>query len=365
MQRSRRDRLSWIRQARGTLVLAGAVLLALAAASAEGQAVSAGPEVTYAKPQVLLRNQLRRPAALAFHPRHGSLWIVNHGANSLVIVDRAASAKRRVLRIVDTGPHFLWTPSGIAFNRDGSEFATSQDAGVYGGFMGPTLWPGARSKFKAGTRLAAIHLDMLHHSPRSAGIAAGVDETRREYWVFNGTEGSVDRYFFNKPHPPGDNDHGDGLTYRYATGELERRPGVPAHLALDRATGNLYVADTAHSRVVRFATPDSTDGARMIATGGPKEGPLYLLPETSVETVVAEGAGLQAPSGLALHDGTLWVGDYATGRIHLFGLDGTPVRVIETGLGANSLTGITLGPGGWIYALDARRHRLVRLRASG
>jgi hypothetical protein len=39
--------------------------------------------------------------------------------------------------------------------------------------------------------------------------------------------------------------------------------------------------------------------------------------------------------------------------------------VIDTRLGANSLTGIALGPGGWIYALDARRNRLVRLRASG
>jgi sugar lactone lactonase YvrE len=282
-----------------------------------------------------------------------------------VIVNRPASSKRRILRLVDTHTHYLWTPSGIAFNRDGSEFATSQDAGVYGGFMGPTLWPGARSKFKRDTHLSSIHLDMLHHSPRSAGIAAGVDDSRREYWVFNGTEGSLDRYFFNKPHPPGDNDHGDGLTYRYATGELERRPGVPAHLALDRATRNLYVADTAHGRIVRFATPDSTDGARMIDTGGPKEGPLYLLPETNVETVVPAGAGLRAPSGLALHDGTLWVGDYATGRIHLFGLDGTPVRVIDTGLGANSLTGIALGPGGWIYALDSRRNQLVRLRASG
>jgi sugar lactone lactonase YvrE len=348
------------------IVLATLVLLAAAAPSADGQAVSAR-DVTQvqATPQVLLRKQLKRPSALAFHPRHGSLWIVNHADNSLVIVDRPASPKRRALRILDSSSHFLLHPSAIAFARGGSEFATSQDAGAYRGFMGPTLWPGARAKFKEGTRLAGIHLDMLHHSPSSAGIAAGLDEAHREYWVFNGSEGSIDRYFFNEPHPPGDNDHKDGLTYRYATGELARRPGVPAHLALDRATGDLYIADTGNGRIARLSAPTSTDGSRIIDVGGPKEGPLHLMPDTDVETVVAPGAGPRAPSGLVLQDGTLWVGDYATGRIHVFRLDGTQVRVIDSRLGANSLTGIALGPGGWIYALDSRRNQLVRLRASG
>jgi hypothetical protein len=38
--------------------------------------------------------------------------------------------------------------------------------------------------------------------------------------------------------------------------------------------------------------------------------------------------------------------------------------VIDTRLGANSLTGFALRSG-WIHALDARRHQLVRVRASG
>jgi hypothetical protein len=102
----------------------------------------------------------------------------------------------------------------------------------------------------------------------------------------------------------------------------------------------------------------------MIDMGRPLEGPLYSMPDTTVETVVPPTAGLRAPSGLALHAGSLWVGDYATGRIHVFRLDGTPVRIVDSRLGRDSLTGIALR-GGWIYALDARRHRLVRLRATG
>jgi hypothetical protein len=220
-----------------------------------------------------------------------------------------------VIRVVDRDPHYLARPTGIAFSRGGSEFATAQDAG---GFMGPTLWPGARSKFRPTLRLQSIHLDMLHHSPHSLGIAAGADEARREYWVFNGTEGSIDRYFFNEPHKPGENNHADGLAFRYATGELAPQPNVPSHLALDRATGDLYIADTGNSRVARLKTSPSTDGARMINMGGPLEGPLHLMPDTTVEEVIPERAGLRAPSGLALHAGALWVGDHATGRIHLF-----------------------------------------------
>jgi hypothetical protein len=352
-----------MQRSRPALVLAALAVLAATSSSVDGRAAGEDMTTATAAPQVLLRTHLKRPSALAFHPRDGSLWILNHADHSLVIVERPASSKRRVVRLVDTQPHFLWSPSGIAFSRGGSEFATSQDAGAYRGFMGPTLWPGSRAKFKPGIRLGSIHLDMLHHSPHSAGIAAGLDEARREYWVFNGSEGSIDRYFFNQPHPPGDNDHGDGLTYRYATGELERRPNVPAQLALDRASGDLFVADTGNARVARLRATPSLEGSRIIDLGGPKEGPLHLMPDTTVETLVPPSAGLRAPVGLALHAGTLWVGDYATGRIHLFQLDGTAVRTLDTRLGANSLTGFAIGPGGWVYALDSRRNRLVRLRA--
>ena len=64
-----------------------------------------------------------------------------------------------------------------------------------------------------------------------------------------------------------------------------------------------------------------------------------------------------------LHGSTVWVGDHATGRIHVFRLDGTRVRVINTGLGPGSITGLARSSEGWLYVLDARRDRVVRIRS--
>src|SRR5918992_3930103 len=49
-----------------------------------------------------------------------------------------------------------------------------------------------------------------------------------------------------------------------------------------------------------------------------------------------------------LHGSTVWVGDHATGRIHVFRLDGTRVRVINTGLGPGSITGLARSSEGWL-----------------
>jgi DNA-binding beta-propeller fold protein YncE len=344
--------------------LAGCLIAAAASASAwtGGAAVQATPEAR-AKPatQVILRSKLDNPTGIAVDPRNDSLWIVNRGNDSITIVERPGSRRPRILHSVDSGNHYLWRPAAIAFSRGGEEFATAQDASGFGQGMGPTLWPGQAALFRGNTALNRIHLDMLHHSPQAIGIAAGADEEKREYWVFNGAARSIDRYFFNEPHPPGQNDHGDGRTFRYAAGALKRGRKIPGHLALDRANGHLYIADTGNRRVARLVTSSPT-GPRLLDAGTPLEGPLYEVSGSTVETVVSSSAGLKAPSGLLLHASTLWVGDHATGRIHVFRLDGTRVRVIDTGLGRDSITGLALSPDGRLYVLDSRRNRLVRLR---
>jgi sugar lactone lactonase YvrE len=351
------------RRLTGCLIAAGAAALAASASAwTGGVAGPAAPEAR-AKPatQVILKSKLNNPTGLAIDPRNGSLWIVNHGNNSITIVERPGSRRPRILHSVDSGKHYLWRPAAIAFSRGGDEFATAQDASGFGQRMGPTLWPGQARLFGGYTPLNRIHLDMLHHSPQAIGIAAGADEEKREYWVFNGAAGSIDRYFFNEPHPPGQNDHGDGRTFRYAAGALKRGRKIPGHLALDRANGHLYIADTGNRRVARLATSSPTS-PRLLDAGSALEGPLYEVSGSTVETVVSPSAGLKAPSGLLLHAGTLWVGDHATGRIHVFRLDGTRVRVISTGLGRDSITGLAVSPDGRLYVLDSRRNRLVRLR---
>jgi hypothetical protein len=65
-----------------------------------------------------------------------------------------------------------------------------------------------------------------------------------------------------------------------------------------------------------------------------------------------------------LHGSTVWVGDHATGRIHVYRLDGKRLRVIDTGLGRERLTGFRVDSQGSFSILDARGNRTVRLRAS-
>jgi hypothetical protein len=65
-----------------------------------------------------------------------------------------------------------------------------------------------------------------------------------------------------------------------------------------------------------------------------------------------------------LHGSTVWVGDHATGRIHVYRLDGTQLRVINTRLGRDRLTGFRVESDGSLSVLDVRENRTVRLRAS-
>jgi hypothetical protein len=65
-----------------------------------------------------------------------------------------------------------------------------------------------------------------------------------------------------------------------------------------------------------------------------------------------------------LHGSTVWVGDHATGRIHVYRLDGRRLRVIDTRLGRDRLTGFRVESDGSLSVLDVRENRAVRLRAS-
>jgi hypothetical protein len=316
----------------------------------------------------ILSQGLDGPTAMALNPRDGSLWIVNEGDDSSVVIDAPGTSRQRATKYRDDSAHFMNNPTAIAFSPNHDEFATAQETrNDYNGaappnmFMGPTLWTADRRHYDGGTR---SHLDMLHHSPNAMGIAAGAPgrgrSDHREYWVFNGDAGSIDRYWFNKPHVLGGTDHADGKTYRYAPGELARVPGVPGHMAFDAARGQLYIADTGHGRIVKLDTRGSVAGARPIR-GYHDETPLFGMPGTHVTPLTGRDAGLVAPCGLIVKDGKIVVSDHATGHIKVFGEDGTLEGDLDTGLGAGAITGLAEGPGGKLYALDRKHGRLVEV----
>ena len=86
-----------------------------------------------------------------------------------------------------------------------------------------------------------------------------------------------------------------------------------------------------------------------------------------MEDVVASGSGmLEKPSGLALHNGFIYVTDNATSRISAFRIDtGERVNWLDTGLPAGSIMGLTFGPDGKIYFVDAVGNRVFRVDGAG
>jgi outer membrane protein assembly factor BamB len=68
---------------------------------------------------------------------------------------------------------------------------------------------------------------------------------------------------------------------------------------------------------------------------------------------------IQTPSGLTLANNKLYVGDYATGHLHIYDLTGREIEDRDTGLGASALGGIAIGPDSHVYFLDMKGSRLL------
>jgi DNA-binding beta-propeller fold protein YncE len=69
---------------------------------------------------------------------------------------------------------------------------------------------------------------------------------------------------------------------------------------------------------------------------------------------------LEEPSGIALHDGYVWVSDHATGLIAAYDMKGTPVDWVNVEPG---IMGITFGPDGSLYYANGETNQVVRMRA--
>lgn len=325
---------------------------------------------------------------LDFNPaRPGELWAVmrpvydgtpctstiKQGCTSLessvvIITDATGPAPTSVWKKDTNAWHFMRRATSIAFGP-GDTFATCGEART-GNFeddvvdyMGPTLWSSDPDIFAKNHSTPpgynfvpnGSHLDMLHGTPDCMGIAHDKDNV---YWCFNGQSGAIDRYDFMAPHPPGGDDHSDGTLHRYVDGQLGRVPEVMSHVELDKETRLLYVADTGNKRVVVLDTNTGTEAADLFIQDA-----FFVkkrMDGASLTEIVPPGQ-LEAPSGIALADGVLFVSDHATGKIHAFSRDGQPVRTLDTGLPPNTLAGIALGPDQKLYLVDMATSRVRRI----
>jgi len=307
------------------------------------------------------------PRDLAFNPSvPGELWVVNRatpGDERMVVYQNAGEADQTSTYYNSPGSqHFFASPSSLAFGLPG-EIATihetdelTQGPGTTPeDFMGPTLYSTQTPQYDAGH---GGHLDMLHNSPLGMGIAW---EAERAYWVFDGYHDSITRYDFQGDHGRGGSDHTDGVVRRYVQGEVERLADVPSHMVFDPDTALLYIADTGNNRIAVLDTETGTTGASI--------SPNYdsdtqnMVNGADLWTLI-DGADvdMSAPSGIALHQGMLFVSDNGTSRILAFDLeDAELIDWVDTGLASGSIMGIDFDTDGSLWVVDAVDDKIYRI----
>jgi hypothetical protein len=313
------------------------------------------------------RDGLSVPRDLEFAPDHpDQLWTVNGATHGVVILfDPGTPEQVAETRIDAYGQHFMAYVSSFAFG-DGNFFSSCQESRNEWNvgpqdpddFMGPSLWDADLDIFAVVNQdfppnpLEGSHLDMLHQSPLCMGIA---HDSGNIYWTFDGSGGHIVMYDFMQDHGPGGSSHTDGVIRRYLNAEVTRVPEVPGHMVLDPQTRRLYVADTGTGRVMWLDTesgasngelPNNWDGATEYSGW---DGATY-------EPLVS---GLDQPSGLALHDGRVFVSVHGTAEIIAYDMDGAELGRMPTA--ATGLMGITFGPDGKLYYADGFGNEIVRV----
>lgn len=317
--------------------------------------------------------KLNKPRDLAFNTlRPDELWVVNWGDDSMVIVTDASTEQRTSERRKDSNAnHFMAKPAAIAFGADattigkpgtfatcGESRNTYDDQATANDFMGPALWSSDLSVFaKVNPHGLGSHLDMLHNTPLCMGIA---HESDNAYWTFGGLKNSIDRYNFALDHHIGQDDHSDGDSRQYITGQVKYQAGVASHVYYHAANKMLYIADSGNGRVVVLDTTTGTKGAK-VRPKEPMGESVKMDNAVLTELVTADSGQVTTPSGIEVWKDHVYVSDYATGRISAFTLDGELVNYLDTGLPTGGLAGMAFGPDGKLYFVDTVGSRVLRV----
>lgn len=308
------------------------------------------------------------PRDLDFHSTLSNydLWVIlksteNSGGKTVKISNAGQVGQTELLQQDGNAYHFMSLPTGIAFSEN-ENFATSPgvfDANHDGGapFTGPSLWSSDPSIYAQPSGGNGSHLDMLHESPYSMGIAYEKDNA---FWVNDGESNCVTRYDFKGDHGPGNDDHSNGIVRKYTGLGLVEDPTqhIPSHLVLDSAKKWLYIVDTGNDRVLRL---DITTGSAT-STFTPYENPTEASIFTGFTSSTYISTGLIEPSGIDIIGDRLIVSDYATGEIAIYDCSGsTGVELARLQTWAPGIMGVKIGPDGKIWYVNATTNQVVRL----
>lgn len=308
-------------------------------------------------------DQVSSPTDLDFHPvlSNKELWVINKGTEnsggSTVTAYQAGEVGQTSLYKQDGNAwHFMSLPTALAFSLTG-DWANSPgvyDANHDGGpaFTGPSLWSSNMSIYaqNAGPNTNGSHLDMLHLSPYSQGIASEKDNV---FWVFDGNTNDIVRYDFVEDHGPGNSFHGDAIIRRYSDDAVAKDPNnvIVSHLILDDNKQWLYVVDHGNDRVIRIDINTGSDQGGTPNYPG-NEG-VFEYSEYTGYTQELVVSGLDKPAGIDVIEDRMIVSEYATGDIIIYDISVMPaVELDRLTTGMTSVQGIKVGPNGRIWFVD-------------
>ncbi len=313
------------------------------------------------------------PRDLGFDPT-GDLWIANRvDDHTFIILNPGTDSQIVDDRQDGYAKHFMEETSAFSFETAagaeefGPEFGScGESENTYNGryapddFMGPVLWSTDLTIFgEQNPHGLGAHLDMQHESPDCVGIAW---EQANVYWVFDGYHSAIVRYDFQADHGIGNDDHSDGIVYQLSEPTVTRVDNAPGHMMIDPSTGILYIADTGGGRVLWLDTASGSQGQDIRQVQEQIQTYAYWDNASWGELIT----GLDRPGGLALDgQGHLMVGEYGTGVIHAYDLDGTEIQSLDTGWGEGAIYGIEAGPDGKLWVVDNAAPAVYRLDAGG
>jgi len=314
---------------------------------------------------------LNSPVDLDFNRKDMSeLWVINMrtenvGGNTVTLQDAGTPSQKAILRTDGNAWHFMSLPTALAFGENGSWGSTpgvwdaNHRAGTTRPFTGPSLWSSDLAIYAQPSGGNGSHLDMLHGSPYSVGMAW---EKNNQYWIFDGHNGHLVMYDFAVDHGPGNADHDDGRIRRYPDVQLKRDGLIPSHMEFDAARKWLYINDIGNARIIRVDV--TTGNVKGSSATAPSE---RLAENNDMENVTMEvvaSTGLTKPCGLDVFGDRLIVTDNSTNEILVYDLsknNGSFPLVGKFTVPFTDIMGVKLDKEGKIWFVDKTAKKVIRI----